>query len=107
MHKTVPSAELITLFHNLDKRLFAQFYSFTLPKKKFDLITIGGTALGLLNLKYNSKDIDLFIELSSLEKIQTTQKPMEFAGKLRRFIQEYFDGSEEMGADVSYEGLKS
>jgi len=107
MHETVQSQNLIELFHRLDKRILTRFYSFKQPAHKFDLIAIGGTALGLLGLKKQSKDIDLFLELTSVSKICGKENATEFAQRLIRFIQEHFDGSEGMGADVSYDGLKS
>lgn len=107
MAKAVSAQELLALFHKLDKRLIAGFYSFSSPAHKFDLLAIGGTALELLDCKQVSKDIDLLILFSSLNKLTDPPNTEAFAEKLARFIKEYFDGSEGINADVNYEGVKS
>ena len=106
MHKAVYSNQLMSLFKQLDKRLITKFYNFNFPPGQFDIVAMGGTALGLLNLKQVSKDIDLFIQIGSMKNIAPNENAIEVAERLANFIREHFDGSEEIGIDVSYEGIR-
>jgi hypothetical protein len=107
MHREVAAEHLINYFQNLDKRLLTQFYAFTKPSARVHLVAMGGTALELLGLKDNSKDIDVFIDITSVENLCQNEQPEEYATRLQLFIKQHFDESEGIGADVSYEGLKS
>ncbi len=102
MNRLVYSSEILGLFRKLDRRLHTGFYSYNTPLYKFDLIAIGGTALEISGVKKVSKDIDLFIELKSVEKLCGLEGPFKFTEKLQKFIKEYFDGSEGICADVNY-----
>jgi len=103
MSRTVSSNEILKLFHQLDKRLFSDFYSFTIPPKKFILVAVGGTVLEILNLKKESKDIDLFIDVKSIKGLCSKKEITNFTQRLQRFIKNYFDGSYGIGADVNYD----
>lgn len=108
MHKRVLAKDLESLFKTLDKRLVNGFYNYSLPPGRFKLVAIGGTALGFLGLKTDSKDIDLYLELHSIDpKLHPNENVVHFAERLMRFIKEHFDGSEGIGADMRYDGVKS
>ena len=66
MNRIVESHELLKLFHQLDKRIISEIYGYNLPPKKFNLVAVGGTVLGVLGLKPKSKDMANFEELKKL-----------------------------------------
>lgn len=105
MHKPILAKELEQLFRTLDKRLITGFYNYSIPPAKFNIIAYGGTALGLRGLKKISKDIDILIDLLSVEKISSTKDQENFTKRIQNFIKEHFDGSEGVGADVTYDHL--
>src|SRR3989344_3914866 len=107
MNRAVSSDEILKLFHYLDKRIFADFYSLNQPHKKFALVAVGGTVLEVLNLKKESKDIDLFIEINSIEGLCKKEDTLRFAERLQKFIKGYFDSSYGICADVNYEKFVS
>ena len=107
MRSAVFAKELNKLFRTPDKRLITGYYNYALPLEKFDIVAMGGTALELEGLKQVSKDMYLYIELSTIQKTAPNQNQVQVAEKLGRFIREHFDGSEEIAADVAYDGIGS
>ncbi|MBS3124775.1 hypothetical protein J4211_00785 [Candidatus Woesearchaeota archaeon] len=107
MRRAIFAKELTGLFRELDKRLITKYYNYSRPIEKFDIVAMGGTALEMAGLKQVSKDIDLYLELSSVGKTAPDKDPVNIADTLTRFIKEHFDGSQEIAADVAYDGIGS